>query len=570
MNDSTEVETRARYRLFSRGARPARAPRSRFAFRAGQARAAKWALLALTLIGCTSEMPTLPREVLRDVEPLHLEQATTAPTISITTAPTTAATQGTSTVEMSIERARELAMENNLDLKVELLNPTIAKETVNAEEARFEALFTTDSRFSVTDTPTASELEGSEVKDFSVSPGITLPLRTGGTIQLQVPMDRFETNNQFSTLNPSYTSDVQATFTQPLLRGAGAYYNEQPIRVAKYNYLQSQANTKLEVIRVLTDVDRIYWRLYAARQELRVRKQEYDLAVAQYERAQRQVEAGAAASVDVTRAESGVADKREAIIIAENTVRDRERDLKRILNDPDLPMESDIVIVPTTEPKTLYYKLRPTDLMNRAMNDRMELLDLELQIAIETSNVNIAKNDMLPLVSLAYTYGVNGLGGDFNESFSMVSDRNFQDHSVGIHLEVPIGNEAARSRLRRALAVRLQALATKEQREIQIRQDLAGAIDQLNTNWFRILAAKKRTELAARVVELEIRQFNQGLQTSTDVIDAQTRLASAASAEISAVTDYQISQVDIAFATGTVLGASRVIWEPTQAPKIDW
>jgi outer membrane protein TolC len=183
--------------------------------------------------------------------------------------------------------------------------------------------------------------------------------------------------------------------------------------------------------------------------------------------------------------------------------------------------------------------------------------------------VTVARNDLLPLVSLAYTYGINGLGGDFGESFDMVRDRDFQNHSLGIRLEVPIGNEAARSRLRRALAVRLQALATKEQREIQIRQELAAAIDQLNTNWFRILAAKKRTELAARVVELEIRQFNQGLQTSTDVIDAQTRLASAASAEIAAVTDYQISQVDIAFATGTVLGASRVIWEPTQAPKLD-
>jgi outer membrane protein TolC len=275
------------------------------------------------------------------------------------------------------------------------------------------------------------------------------------------------------------------------------------------------------------------------------------------------------ANVEITRAESGVADKREAIITAENVVRDRERDLKRLLNDADMPIESDLVIVPTTEPKTLYYKLRPSELMDRAINDRMELLEQELQIAAETSNVTVARNDLLPLVSLAYTYGINGLGGDFGESFDMVRDRDFQNHSLGIRLEVPIGNEAARSRLRRALAVRLQALATKEQREIQIRQELAAAIDQLNTNWFRILAAKKRTELAARVVELEIRQFNQGLQTSTDVIDAQTRLASAASAEIAAVTDYQISQVDIAFATGTVLGASRVIWEPTQAPKLD-
>ena len=65
------------------------------------------------------------------------------------------------------------------------------------------------------------------------------------------------------------------------------------------------------------------------------------------------------------------------------------------------------------------------------------------------------------------------------------------------------------------------------------------------------------------MVDVETRQFDLGLRTSTDVLDAQTRLADARLSEIAAVTEYQIAQVDIAFATGTVLGASRVVWEPT-------
>ena len=75
--------------------------------------------------------------------------------------------------------------------------------------------------------------------------------------------------------------------------------------------------------------------------------------------------------------------------------------------------------------------------------------------------------------------------------------------------------------------------------------------------------------LAARVVDAETRQFNQGLRTSTDVLDAQTRLADAQSSEISAITDYQIAQVDIAFASGNLLGAAGVSLRPTsigQAP----
>src|SRR3712207_7099357 len=54
-----------------------------------------------------------------------------------------------------------------------------------------------------------------------------------------------------------------------------------------------------------------------------------------------------------------------------------------------------------------------------------------------------------------------------------------------------------------------------------------------------------------------------GRRTSTEVLDAQIRLADARQAEIAAVAEYQIAQVDVAQATGTVLGQSRVAWEPT-------
>ncbi len=52
--------------------------------------------------------------------------------------------------------------------------------------------------------------------------------------------------------------------------------------------------------------------------------------------------------------------------------------------------------------------------------------------------------------------------------------------------------------------------------------------------------------------------------TSTDVLDAATRLAEAQLAEIQAVVDYQIAQVDLAAATGTLLGAAKVTWEPSR------
>jgi outer membrane protein TolC len=193
----------------------------------------------------------------------------------------------------------------------------------------------------------------------------------------------------------------------------------------------------------------------------------------------------------------------------------------------------------------------------------MEMLETELQIAEEVSNVRNARQDLLPLVTLQYQYQQNGLGNTLGRSFDLLERNRFADNVVGLQLEVPIGNEAARSRLRAALARRLQQLATREQRVVQIEQEVLTALDSLELNWQKILAARNRVLLNAQLVEAETRQFEQGFRTSTEVLDAQTKLADARSSEIAALTAYQIDQVDIAFATGNVLGATRVTWTPT-------
>jgi hypothetical protein len=84
----------------------------------------------------------------------------------------------------------------------------------------------------------------------------------------------------------------------------------------------------------------------------------------------------------------------------------------------------------------------------------------------------------------------------------------------------------------------------------------------LAQSWQRILAARLETILAARTLAAEERQFDVGLRTSTDVLDANASLADAQSREVAALASYQVALVDIAFATGTSLGAARIRWEP--------
>jgi len=87
-------------------------------------------------------------------------------------------------------------------------------------------------------------------------------------------------------------------------------------------------------------------------------------------------------------------------------------------------------------------------------------------------------------------------------------------------------------------------------------------IDTLDANWQQILAARQTTILYDQQYQAEKRQYELGMVTSTEVLNAQTNLAEAQRSEISALADYQISLVDLAYATGTLLGSAKVQWEP--------
>jgi outer membrane protein TolC len=222
--------------------------------------------------------------------------------------------------------------------------------------------------------------------------------------------------------------------------------------------------------------------------------------------------------------------------------------------------------VTTTPPAPVEYRFDPAALCVQAIANRMEMLELELQLAADAATIDVQRNRALPLFTLDYTYRVNGLGGSMQDSFHTLDRNRFTDWELGLNFQVPLDNEEARSRVRQAILSRVQRLATREAREQAIRQEVLNAVDSLDGTWQRILAARQSVILNTRTLQAEQRQFDVGRSTSTDVLDAATRLADAQSAEIRALTDHQIAQVDLAFATGTLMGASKVAWEPAPSP----
>jgi len=476
-------------------------------------------------------------------------------------------------VDMTLADVRGSALQRNLDLKVQAFAPALARAAIGVEMAKFESSITAN--YTRNDQNVFSNLDsGNAGLQDNASVGLNVPLATGGTVNMSAvsQMASKDLIGFADGITQDSQGGMQFSIAQPLLRGAGVEANTASIRVARLNGQIADARTKLEAIRLLANADKAYWNLYAAARELEVRQQQYDLAVAQLERARRRVRAGEVAEIETIRAESGVGSTIENIIGADNRLRLRQRDLKRLMNDPNLTMDSPTYIATATPPSPVRLKFDPETLATKAIENRMEMLELELQLSIDATNVDLQRNAALPLFTVNYQYQNFGYGTNMGNAWQSLGDAD--QYTASANATIQLGNEAAKNRIQSAILTRLQRLATKDLRRLAIRQEVFNAMDNLENAWQRILASRLETALAGRTYEAEKRQFDVGLRNSIDVLDAASRLGDAQSREVNALAGWQIALVDLAFATGTQLGQARIDWSdiltvPNAAPATD-
>ena len=92
--------------------------------------------------------------------------------------------------------------------------------------------------------------------------------------------------------------------------------------------------------------------------------------------------------------------------------------------------------------------------------------------------------------------------------------------------EIPIGNEAARARVNRAILTRLQRLATVAQRDQAIRQEVYDALDTLQESWAPVLQCVSqlaKLQLQARGMVTDEEMFEGGGDGGIDDGDERDR-----------------------------------------------
>ena len=476
---------------------------------------------------------------------------------------------------LSIADVRLHALKNNLTIQAAKIDPLIAATSIREEEAKFDNIIFAYSRYNELDTQKISSdnvsftsnnaaLNDEKVKlsileqqkrSAELEAGIKIPLRTGGMVTLSSPLENKVSRGLFNS--DEYRSALTFSISQPLLRNAGRDVNEASIRIAEYSERASQLSTRLQSIRIIAMVDKAYWALYQAWGELDVRRQQYELASQNLEMVKTRVQEGLSAAIEVNRAEIGVADRMDALIVAETNVRLAQRQLNMLMND--ISDSGTSFIAPSTEPSLLRYEFNRAKLLEDALAGRLEILEQEIQLAADQARIGYLENQTLPLFMLDYQYGaLSNTQNNFNNIYQNLFNGQFSDWSIGLKFEMPLNNGVRREQLERAVLQRNQRLATKEMQVLTVKKEIFDALDYVEQNWQRILAARQQVIVAGVNYQAELKQFNEGLRTMTEVLETLTRLGDAQLKELRAVTEYQVALIDTAYATGTLLGYSKL------------
>jgi len=487
---------------------------------------------------------------------------------------------------LSLADCIRMALERNLGLAIEALNPEMDAESVAVAREKYLPEFGLSSNYLDQDIPSSWGLEGPTIKtkmDYYQF-GVTQRTPLGTELDLGLSTRKTDTSRAYPIVNPAFYSEFRLNLRQPLLRDFGFKANRYESTKARRQLDVSEAALKTTLIQTVYGVEEAYWNLYYARESLRV--MEMSLAQSR-ETLKRNMDAariGTKSAVEVLSAETEVAGYEDRILAARLQAEKTENRLKSLINIPVAGPEAGAAaaekdfasILPADKPEAEKRAVTFEDALATAVAERPELARTDAMIANAATDVGYYKNQLLPRLDLnlslwspgqsgvKYVYLDNNpltgiildtIIGSRGQSFKDMFKMAYGNLSLNFTLTLPLSNFVSRAGLARARLAQDQARLQLEKERQTIEVEVAEAVKDLEASATRIATSAHYRELMEKRVQAETQRYDLGLVGSEWLFTYQRNLAQAKSDEIRAVIDYKIALAALDKAMGTTIRA---------------
>ena len=263
---------------------------------------------------------------------------------------------------------------------------------------------------------------------------------------------------------------------QPLLKNFGSKSEKAAIRVQNNNVNISEAQFQQKVQDVVAQVSRIYWQLYMQREIMSINQNTLEMAEEIHRREVVRLAEGISKPLDVARALSNTEARRAELLRSRDSVRVVTEQLKFLINWSDLTLDSDKEILADEKPRIEPVQVSLQEAINSGLQNRPEM-----KIALQSEEIagtieDLARHQRLPKLNAVMSYSANGFGSQLSDAFEDIALDDRDDWTVGLELEVPIGNQSARAIHRKRQLISQKAGVERKQIENQIKLEIKQAI----------------------------------------------------------------------------------------------
>ncbi|WP_433966900.1 TolC family protein [Tunturiibacter gelidiferens] len=398
---------------------------------------------------------------------------------------------------------------------------------------------------------------------------------TGTSISAVFDNNRGTTNSPESFLVPTLNSYYHFAIQQQLLAGFGLGPNLRFLRIAKNNQRISDEAFKLQVVTTVTQIANMYWDLVAAYEDEGVKSRSLEFARQALESGRKQLALQAIPAMDVMKDEAEEASREQDLTIAKTTLQFQELLIKNALTkNLDDPILEAMPVRPTDQSTMADATPQgPTeDMTVRALKDRLELGESDIDLENRRLSRDAARNALLPTVALTAYYGGSGLAGlqnpeshtistkptDFGGALKTAFNNSAPDYYVGLTVNVPLRNRVAKSDQYRAELETRQSELRMEQLKKQIRIEVRNAQYALEQSEARVVSARKGRDLAQKTFDITAKEQELGAGSNYQTLTARRDLAAAESTLVAAMTAYQKAKIEVDRAVGSTLEANEI------------
>lgn len=474
---------------------------------------------------------------------------------------------------LTADEAVRLALENNLGIRIARINPQIEDLNVLGARAGWAPALSSTIQTNSADSPNQNFLSGSQggttsSDQFTGNVGLRQTLPWGGDYSIGLDNSRLVSNSAFSTFSPQLRSSFAMSYTQPLLRNFSIDSVRQQVQVSTKNREIADVALRETMATTTRTVRNAYWDFAYAVTSLAVQQQSLELAEESLRNTRARVEIGTTPPIDVVAAESEVAARQEAVIVAEAQIATAEDVLRALIFDPTAPDFWTIRLEPSELPPFQPSPVNVDAAIQNALANRSDLDRARRALEADAINERFYRNQTLPDVSATLNYNLQGLGGTqlqrglgpfgpgsgavigqlergYGSVLGDIFSNDFPSWTASLNISYPLGTSAAETNLARVRLQQSQARTDLTNQQLQVTTQVRQVARQVQTNQQRVQSTQVARQLAERRLEAEERKFEAGTSTSFEVFQAQRDLAQARNNELQAILDYNRSAVDL-------------------------